>query len=136
MILAEHLEISPGCVDDRSQMHDVLMRDIAIRENTAINPLITDKFGQDLLVLNGNPVRVEGTGQFSRVTATVDFWDLSSREGHYLIIPVVSKDTIEVMKIASGSADNDDPLGGHLGSPWRTKEPGASHGPIVSNPGA
>ncbi len=82
--------------------HDVLIGDIAVREDGQIGACFREHALEIGLGFNGNPLRIQRSCQRRGIAATVDVGDLGGREGHHLIIGVIAEEDVEVVKIAPG----------------------------------
>src|SRR3990172_3048947 len=57
--------------------------------------------------MDGDPVRVQRTGQFRRIEASLDIRDLGGSERDHLVVPVPAEERVEVMEVASRRAHDD-----------------------------
>src|SRR5919201_1975211 len=71
-------------------VHNVLVRDVRVREDDLVDLELTDKARELALVVDPDAVRVAPTGELGRVDAIADERDLRSRERDDLVAPIVS----------------------------------------------
>ena len=93
----------------RRDMHHVLVGDIAIGKHDLVHGLGAAQRFQLRFLDDGNAARIERTGKRSRINSAGDARDLRRSERHNFSCGVVAVDHIEIMKIAAGGADDDDP---------------------------
>ena len=102
----------------RGQVHDRLVRHVAIGEHD-LSHLLAARDGLELALLHdGNALRIEGTRELGRVAPSADARNLGRREGDDLDARVVAIEHVEVVEVAPGRAENDEPgfrraIGGH-----------------------
>ena len=103
-------EVGAGGHRPRGQMHQVLMRNIAVGKHHNIDGVLVDQVFQLRLLDNGNAIRVKRPGQWGRVAPVGDIGDLGGGKGHHAELGTVAKQHVEVVEIAPGGAQDQNPL--------------------------
>ena len=88
----------------RAEVHDVLVRHVGVGEDDLVDGVLADRalelgFGEDR-----DAVRVGGPGELRRVHTAVDVRDLRRGEGNDLDVGAAAVDDVEVVKVASRCA--------------------------------
>ena len=107
----------------RRDVHDVLVRDVAVGEHDLIHGLGAAQRFQLRLLHDGNAARIERTRKRRRINPAGDARDLRGGERHDFSCGIVAVDHVEVVKIAAGGAHDDDPTAPHRRSVWRLLHP-------------
>ena len=94
-------------------MHHVLVRDVRVREDDLVDALVADEPLELVLGDDRDPGGVAVARQLGRVDAAVDVRDLGGGERDDLDVLAAPVEEVEVVKIAPGGADDDDPCGIH-----------------------
>ncbi len=97
----------------RCLVHDILMGHVGIGKDHLVYAVLADEIYQLLFGVDGDAVRVEAPCQLRRVDATFDVWDLGGSKGHNLVLLVVAEENVKVVKVATGSAHDQDTGTGH-----------------------
>ena len=92
----------------RRFMHDLFMRDIAVRKDHLINRLVCNEGVQRFLRHNLDAVRIQRSCQSGRIRPPRDVGNLGGSESHNPVIGVGSKHYIEVVEVSAGRTHNDD----------------------------
>jgi len=99
-------KLSPQGIDLGRYPHHILVGHITVRKNTNIDPQGFDQLLQLTLMINGYAFRIKGPRQISRIHAPVNVGNLGRRKGNHLKIWIIPEIGVEIMKIPSGSADD------------------------------
>ena len=105
---ADNDKISTGGRGNGGFVHHLRMGDIAVGKGHQVHSVGLDQLPQFFVGMNGNSVRIKRAGQICRVAATIDVGNLGRGECHYPIAAVVPEIDIEVVKITTGGAHDDD----------------------------
>jgi hypothetical protein len=97
----------------RCFVHDILVGHVGIGEYHLVDLVPADEIYQLVFGVDGDAVWVEAPGQLGRIDATCDVWDLGSSKGHDFVLLVVAKENVKVVKVATGSAHDQDTGTGH-----------------------
>ena len=103
----EH-EVGPAGERPTGLVHHVLVGDVAVGEDDAVDRLAGEDLLEVVLGDDGDPGRVEGPGELGRVAPVGDAGDLGGREGDDLHGGVVAIDDVEVMEVAPGGPHDHD----------------------------
>ncbi len=99
-------EIRTVCVCYCRPLHDILMWKIAVCENDLIDLVLVDQFAEFFFRNYRNAIWIESACEFRRILFSIDSRYLRRRESYYFELFVVSVVSVEVMKVSSGSAEN------------------------------
>src|SRR6185312_17426785 len=92
----------------RADVHDVLVRDVGVREDDLLGVVPGDDFLELLLGDDRDPYWVELAGERGGVDASVNVRDLRRREGDDLVLVSAAVDEVEIMEVpARGACDHD-----------------------------
>jgi hypothetical protein len=83
-VATQEPEVGARGQDHLGNGHQGLVRDIAIGKDHLVDLVRGDERAEFGLRLNGNPLRVMGTGQTGRIPAPGYRWDLGGGERHHL----------------------------------------------------
>jgi hypothetical protein len=87
-------------------MHDVLVRDVAIRENHLLDLMGFDQGLKLFFRMDGNSFGVEAPRKNGRVFSSLDIRDLSRGESDDPAIGIIAKNDIEIVEVSTrGSHD-------------------------------
>src|SRR5574343_865729 len=89
-------------------MHDLDVRQVAVGEDDLFDLMGVAKGLKLAFVRDGDAVRVAGAGELRRVGAPGDACDLSRGESDDLDGRIVAIDCVEIVKVASGGAHDED----------------------------
>jgi hypothetical protein len=90
----------------RSQVHDVHVRDIAIRKDNSVYVILGDQPFHRILFKDGNSFGIQWARQLRGIPSTRNIGDLSRGESHDLKLGVVAKGNIEIVEVPTRSAKN------------------------------
>jgi hypothetical protein len=90
-------------------MHDVLVRHVAVREDDFIDNAGTAKLVEFGLVDNRYAIRIEPASELGRISPPRDSGYLSRCKSDNLAPRIIAIDDVEVVKIATRSAEDYDP---------------------------
>src|SRR3989304_247706 len=99
-------EIGAARQNQRSFMHDVLMRDVTVGENNFIHAKLTDELRQLFFRKNQNALRIICTCKLRRVDSALNSWYLRHRERHNAVVTIASEVHVIVVEIPACSAHN------------------------------
>jgi hypothetical protein len=89
------------------------MGDIAVREDNLVNLLLLDQFGELILRVNGDSLRIKISSKFRGINSALNIGDLSRCESDDIIVRIVPEINVEVVKIASCSAHDNHTIKTH-----------------------
>jgi hypothetical protein len=104
---AKQSKVGSGGERPRSNMHHVLVGDVAIGENDLIDGMSAAQFFELRLFDDRNAFRIKPTGKRRWITPIIDTDDLSRSEGDDFNGRIVAVDDIEIMEISSRSTHDD-----------------------------
>ncbi len=104
----EQAVVGPGGHGQRADVHDVLVRDVRVREDDLVHALAAHEVRELLLRQDRDPLRVARARQCGRVDAAVDVGDLGRRERDHLHVVAPPVDDVEVVEVAAGRTGDDD----------------------------
>ena len=90
-------------------MHDLFMGHIAVGEDDLVDILGSAEFFELRFVDNRNSVRIQGAGQGRGIAPPGNARDLARREGDHPGSRVFAVHDIEIVKVASGCPQEDNP---------------------------
>ena len=103
---SEQPEIGAGGNHARGKVHQVRIGDIAVGEHHSIDIFFGDDLLQIFFLKDGNAFWIEASGEFGWVVTARNIGDLSSGEGHHVIVKILAEYNIKVVKVAAcGSKD-------------------------------
>jgi hypothetical protein len=105
----EQREVGAGGERAGGEMHDRRVRDIAVGEHHLVHALTDADRLQLHLVDDGDAVRVSRSRQRGRVAAVAQPGNLGLGERDHAHLGVVTVDHVEVVEVAAGRAEDDDP---------------------------
>ena len=85
-------------------MHQVQVRNIAVRENHRVHVQATNQFLQLVLGENGYAIRIACSRQRRGIAAARDARNLGGCEADYFELRLVPEDYVEVMEVPARSA--------------------------------
>ena len=94
-----------------AEMHHVLVRDIAVGEHDYVHAVLCDQRFHLALGVDRDAIRVALSRENGRITPPLDVRDLRRREGYDLVVLIAAKEGVEVVKVTSGRAKNENALG-------------------------
>src|SRR5207302_7270838 len=95
--------------------------DVAVSEDDLVGAQPADKLGKLLFRVNGNPGWIQRACEDRRVQPSLQVGNLRGSKGDYLVLGAAAKVDVEVMKIAAGGAEDDQPGAGPR--PSTTRDP-------------
>ena len=110
---AHQTEVRPGGQHLGGLVHDVFMRDIAVREYDLIDVELADQSQEFALGKDRDAFGVATPGELGWIGASFDIGDLSGRECDDVVVRVVSKVDVEVVEVTTGSPHDQDVLDRH-----------------------
>src|ERR1700693_328729 len=113
MLGSEKPKIGTGSHGTRCQVHQVLVRDVAVREHHRVHTLCGNQLLEILLFEDWNPVGIlQSISQFRRISAMRNVGNLGGGERHYLVLRITAKNYVEVMEVPAGRSCNKDSFHG------------------------
>jgi hypothetical protein len=116
-----------------SQVHHGLVGEITVGENYFVDAAGLDQLLELALRVDRNALRVTRAGQRRGVAAPRDVRDLGGGEGHHLHSGVVPEGDVEVVEVAPGRAQDQDPAPKHLFIIGPSPRAGARPDPLKSS---
>ena len=107
---AQQDEIRTGSIDNRAQVHNTLVRDVAVSKIAYLHVVLTDQINQLRFGINGNALGIQFSGKSCRILSSVDVGNLGRGERHYVERRVVSVIRVEIVKIPTGGTNDDNIL--------------------------
>jgi hypothetical protein len=101
-------EVGAGRQRAGCQVHDVLVRHVAVGEDDLLDAMRAAPGLELLLGNDGNAVGIEGAGERGRITTPGDAGDLCCGEGDHLDGGIVAIDHVEVVEVAAGRSHDHD----------------------------
>ena len=74
-----------------SEVHQVLVGNIAIGKHHRVNLVFGDQLFHIFLFEDRNPFRIQASGKFRRITAAGNVGNLSGRECDHLVVEIIAK---------------------------------------------
>jgi hypothetical protein len=108
----EEREVRARGEGDRGRVHDVDVGDVGVGEDDLVDALRGDECCELALVADGQPVRIEWTGELGRIAAARDAGDLGGCEGDDLRGGIVAVDRVEDVEVAASGAEDQDAASG------------------------
>ena len=90
-------------------MHDLFVGDIAVGEDNLVDILGSAEFFELSFVDNGNPVWIQRSSQCGGIATAGYARDLGRREGDHLGFRVFTVHDIEIVEVAAGRPEQDNP---------------------------
>ncbi len=114
-VWSQQIEVRPGRERPRGQVHDLLVRDVAVGEDDVIDRMGVDDRFQLSFRDDGNAVRIQGPRYLRGVPPSGDIGNLGGGKGDHAAARVIAIDHVEIMEIAAGRTHDHD-VPGRIGA--------------------
>ena len=107
-LTSHQTKVRAQSIHQRRFVHHILVRHVRVGKHHLIDFMLTDQLREFLFGVNGNPGRVELSGQFRGIPASLNVRDLRSSESYDLVVGVTTEIGVEVVEITPGGSHDDD----------------------------